>query len=149
MISMMWMTKHSPKTPNLIIHGILFIGSSIWFISMVLGLLFQLIKHGAIVDPDIIQIGWPLLPLLVLSGYTAVNLLKKEGFAQRRKYVLSLTSGGIIATILALISTIAVGAGFRIDMLGVGMMGIIVFTIGALSTFTLGVVGYFKDRANQ
>ncbi|MBM3206784.1 MAG: hypothetical protein FJZ43_04145 [Candidatus Staskawiczbacteria bacterium] len=148
-VLMVFMIKNSPKIPNLIIHGLVFLGSVIWFISMIFGLLFQFVKYGSIPDPDIIEIGWPSILLLLFSGYLTFNLIKKQNFAEKMKYALSLSSGGIIASVLAILSVIAIGFIFNLDGLGVGLMGILIFTVGAVGSFILGIIGFFIDKSHK
>ena len=146
---MVFMIRNSPKMPNLIIHGLVFLGGAIWFISMIFGLLFQFIKYGGIPDPDIIEIGWPSILLLLFSGYLTFSLIKKHNFAEKMKYALSLSSGGIIASVLAILSVIIIGTMFNLDGLGIGLMGILIFTIGAIGSFILGIVGFFIDKSHK
>ncbi len=146
---MVFMIKNSPKIPNLIIHGLVFFGSVIWFVSMIFGLLSQLVKFGGIPDPDIIEIGWPFLFLLVFSGYLTFNLIRKQDFAEKMKYTLSLSSGGIIASVLAIIFMIFIGSIFNLDGLGIGLMGILIFTIGVVSSLILGIIGFFIDKSHK
>jgi len=146
---MVFMIKHSPKIPNLVIHGLVFLGSVIWFISMIFGLLFQLVKYGSIADPDIIEIGWPSILLLLFSGYITFNLIKKQNFAERMKYALSLSSGGIITSLLAIIPVIVIGGIFNVDGLGIGLLTILIFTIGVVGSFILGIIGFFIDKSHK
>ncbi len=147
-ILMVFMIRNSPKIPSLIIHGLVFLGSVIWFVSMIFGLSSQLV-NGGISDPDIIEIGWPSILLLIFSGYFTYSLIKKENFEKKMKYSLSLSSGGIIASVLAILSVIAIGFIFKVDGLGVGLMGILIFTVGAVGSVILGIIGFFIDNSHK
>jgi hypothetical protein len=146
---MTFMIKHSAKIPNLVMYGLLFIGSIVWSIFMIFSLLFQFLKYGGIPDPDIIEMGWPFFILLVFSGYLTFNLIKKEDFAQKMKYTLSLSFGGIIASVLAILSLMTIAFIFSLDGLSVGILGILIFAVGSIGSFILGIIGFFIDKSRK
>ena len=140
--SMVFMIKNPQRILNLIIHGILFLGGLIWFISIIL----MLIKYGKIQDYDIIEWGWPLVIPVLLSGYLTFNLIKKEDFAERTKHAFGLSSGWIIFSFLALISLIIISFYFELDPLGVSIFGLLIFMIGIIGSFILGIIGFIMDK---
>ena len=148
-ISMIFMIKRSAKIPNLIIHGLIFLGSIIWLIMMIFNFTSQHITSGSVVDPDMIEIGWPLLFGLVISGYFFFGLIRKKDFAEKRKYTLGLSSGGIITLILGEISMITISIIYQFDGLGVGLLAILLFTVGIVTSVVLGLIGYFIDKKNN
>ena len=133
-ITMVLMIKHSPKIPSLIIYGLIFLSTLIWFFSTIFTF-----------DGDTIE-GLPFFLLFLLSGYFTFGLIKIEKFANKMKYALSLSTGVIITSVLAILFSIVIGVIFRLDPLGTGLFAILIVAAGAIGSFILGIVGFVIDR---
>ena len=144
-----FMIKSSSKKIALFIQGLLFLGSLIWFISMIFSLFSQLIRFGGIPDPDIIENGWPILLLLIISGYFIFSIIRKENFTKKMKYTLGLFSGAITTSILAIISLFVIGIIFQQDVLGISIMFMIMLFFGGIGSIVLGIIGFIIDKIRK
>ncbi|MBW2985280.1 hypothetical protein KY313_01330, partial [Candidatus Woesearchaeota archaeon] len=144
-----FMIKGSSKKIALFIQGLLFLGSLIWFISMIFSLFSQLIRLGGIPDPDIIENGWPILLLLVISGYFIFSIIRKENFTKKMKYTLGLFSGAITTSILAIISLLVLGTIFQQDAFGISIMFMIMLFFGGIGSIVLGIIGFIIDKIRK
>jgi hypothetical protein len=144
-----FMIKSSSKKIALFIQGLLFLGSLIWFISMIFILFSQLIRFGGIPDPDMIQHGWPILLLLFISGYFIFSIIRKENFTKKMKYTLGLFSGAITTSILAIISLLVLGTIFEQDVLGIYIMVMIILLFGGIGSVVLGIIGFIIDKIRK
>jgi hypothetical protein len=148
---MVFMIKHSPKMPNLIIHGFVLLGGVIGFISIIFELFSHYILYGGIDLGIIVMIvkGWPLIFLLFFSGYLTWNLIRKENFTIENKYALSLSSGGIIFFILSIISWFIYVYFLPTSGWGAELVVILILIAGALISSILGIIGFFIDKSHK
>lgn len=148
--SIIFMIRKSPKIPNLIIYGLMFLLSIVYFITVISKYFINVAKFGWIVELDFI--GSALLAFLVIifSGYLIYSLIKKENFAKRRKYALSLSSGGIISSLLVIFSLIVLSIIFP-NVTGEGAIYLMLFTvvIGSVGSIILSIVGFFIDKSRR
>jgi hypothetical protein len=145
-ILIIFLIRNPSKNFNLVIHSLLFLGGVIWLISMIFIFLFQFIKHGEIADPDILEMGWPLILPIILSGYLVFNLVRKENFSEEMKYSLNLSSGIMIASILAIIFLKIIGYFFMAGDYGVDILIALIFLLGIICSFILGIIGLVIDK---
>ncbi len=142
---MVYMIRKSPRMPHLIIHGLIFVGSIIGMILILINVISSLITRGSIVGIDL-YLGWPLPLLLIFSGYITINLIYKENFSKKWKYVLGLSSGMIITSLLAFIFMMILSIIFQWDGLGVGIMSYLILMAGTVLSIILGIIGFFIDK---
>src|SRR3989344_3292411 len=144
-----FMIKKSPRIPNLIIYEIIFLGSLIWLVSMIVGFSLQYSGLGNIVDSDFLILRWPSIPLLILSSFFLWGLLKKENFAQKMKYTLNLSSGSLIAFFLAILFWIIIGFAFKVDGFIIGMQTLFYVIVGTIISLLLATIGLSIDQRRR
>jgi MFS family permease len=141
-ISTIYIIKNPSKKMSIILYCLIFSGCLLWsFI-----LFFQFIKYGTISEFSSIDGGMSTFLLLTFSGYILYNLIKKQDFLEDRKFTIGLSSGMIIASLLAIFSFLVIGYSFGLEILGIKIINIVLLTMGAIASFILGIIGFFIDK---
>jgi len=141
----------------LILHGLIFLGSVIWFVSMIVIFASQYTRLGGVPDPDMIEIGWPLIFPLVFSGFIFFSLLKRKGSNKEYSRMEHYLSMSLLTFIFACIANIFLNIIFGLLLwvffgyLGEYGLGVILsigvlFLFGIVFSYFMGLIGFLVDK---
>ena len=152
-----------PRGSNLIVHCLFFVGSIVWLISMIFNFISQYSVSGNVYDKDMIEMGWPLIFPLILSGFLFFNILKKGNFFKKYHRFTNYTTGTLLTFIFASIVMFLINyiSAFLMILawgnispisdysLGVILIGFMFFMFGVILSYVLGIIGFFIDITDK
>lgn len=129
------------KTINIIINGI------VSFVSLI-ALIYLFFFVGSIRDIfDVLGRAIPL-PLLILSLYFLINLIKDKKFEKKKKYGLKLFSLTITLFVIIVIFSLLKDILFPPIGFG-GLTALLIAAVGVILSFILGIVGLIIDKVKS